>query len=93
MKTTKERSIQRIKIIMGQLAGLERQIEADASCMDILTQSLAIQKSLSSLSKLVLSGHLETHISDMLASGDEKKREKALKELAQFYELTNVRGK
>lgn len=61
--------------------------------MDIVTQSLAIQKSLASLNKLMVSHHIETHIQHMFASGDENQREQAVAELAQLYELNNVRGK
>ena len=68
-------------------------ITDDAYCMDILTQSLAIQRSLASLSKLVLEHHIESHIQDMMASGDENQRQKARLELSQLYELNNVRGK
>lgn len=68
-------------------------IEEDAYCMDILTQSLAIQKSLASLNKLVLENHIATHIQAMMASGDDAQKEKALKELSQLYELNNVRGR
>lgn len=93
MKTTKERASHRSKIIEGQLKGLQKMINEDAYCMDILTQSLAIQKSLASLNKLVLENHIATHIQAMMASGDEKQREKALAELSQLYELNNVRGK
>ncbi len=93
MKTTKERTTHRSKIIEGQFKGLQKMIIEDAYCMDILTQSLAIQKSLASLNKLVLENHIATHIQDMMSSGDEKQKEKALSELSQLYELHNVRGK
>lgn len=93
MKTIKQRTEHRAKIIEGQLKGLQKKIDKDAYCMDILTQSLAIQKSLASLSKLVLENHIATHIRAMMASGDEKQQEKALNELSQLYELNNIRGK
>ena len=93
MKTVKERTTHRSKIIEGQLKGLQKMIDEEAYCMDILTQSLAIQKSLASLNKLVLENHITTHIQAMMASGDEKQQEKALSELSQLYELHNVRGK
>lgn len=92
-KDTKTRALHRAKIIKGQLEGLEKKISDEAYCMDIVTQSLAIQKSLASLSKLMVENHIETHIQHMLSSGDQKQREKALEELSQLYELTNVRGK
>lgn len=90
---TKHRALYGTKIIKGQLDGLEKMIVTDAYCMDILTQSLVLQKSLASLSKLMVAHHIEVHIQQMLVSGDEKERERAVKELSQLYELSNVRGK
>ena len=72
--------------------GLQKKIEEDAYCMDILTQSLAIQKSLASLDKLILQNHLETHIVDMMSSGNEKQRDKALTELLELYKLHTIKG-
>lgn len=90
MKDTKSRAIHRLRIIKGQVEALEKQVEEDAYCMDILTQSLAAQKSLASLNKLVLENHLRTHVTDMMQHGDS---EKAIAELAQLYELNNIRGR
>lgn len=67
-------------------------IENEAYCMDILTQSLAVQKSLASLNKLVLENHLRTHITEMMSSDDELQQDKALEELLKLYELHNVKG-
>lgn len=89
----KKRATHRSKIIEGQFKGLQKMIDSEAYCMDILTQSLAIQKSLASLNKLILENHLRTHISDMMGTGDEKQKEQALKELLSLYELNNIRGK
>ncbi len=91
--STQSRAIHRAKIIKGQLEGLEKKIHDDAYCMDILTQSLAIQRSLASLSKLIVANHIETHVQDMLTSGDQKQKDQAIAELSQLYELVNVRGK
>ncbi len=68
-------------------------IDKEAYCMDILTQSLAIQKSLASLNKLIVENHITTHVTDMLSSGDAKMQEQAHEELLRLYELNNVRGK
>ena len=89
----KKRSLHRSRILQGQLKGLEKMIENEEYCMDIITQSLAIQKSLSSLNKLILENHLRTHISEKLASADEKDHAEAIKELLSLYELTLVRSK
>ena len=89
----KKRAVHRSKIIGGQMQGLQKMIDSEAYCVDILTQSLAIQKSLASLNKLILENHLRTHIHDMLASNDEVQHAKAIEELLNLYELNNIRGK
>ena len=89
----KRRALHRSKIIQGQMKGLEKMIDSEEYCMDIITQSLAIQKSLSSLNKLVLENHLRTHIKDKMTSGEEKQELEAMQELLDLYELTHIRGK
>ena len=87
----KRRALHRSKILQGQLRGIEKMIDDEAYCMDIITQSLAIQKSLASLNKLILENHLQTHIKDKFESGDEDIKAGAMKELLELYELTNLR--
>ncbi len=87
----KKRSLHRSRILQGQMRGLEKMIENEDYCIDILTQSLAIQKSLRSLNKLLLENHLKTHLPKQLQDKDHKTRQKALRELLSLYELSNVR--
>lgn len=75
------------------MRGVQKMIENEDYCMDILTQSLAIQKSISSLNKLILENHVRTHIKESLSSSSDKEQEKAVAELLALYELTNVRSK
>lgn len=89
----KKRATHRSKIIEGQFKALQKAIDNEAYCMDILTQGLAIQKSLASLNKLILENHLRTHVTEMLGTADKKEHEKAVAELLSLYELNNVRGK
>lgn len=81
-----------MKILEGQLRGLHKMIENEDYCMDIITQSLAVQKSLGSLNKLVAENHIMTHITHMMSSGNAAHQAKAQEELAKIYELTNNRG-
>jgi CsoR family transcriptional regulator, copper-sensing transcriptional repressor len=89
----KKRATHRANIVEGQFKGLQKAINNEAYCMDILTQSLAIQKSLASLNKLILENHLRTHVSEMMGTRDGNQQEKAIEELLSLYELNNVRGK
>lgn len=75
------------------MRGLQKMIEKEDYCMDILTQSLAIQKSIGSLNKLVLENHIRTHIKKNLGSDSKKAQEKAIEELLGLYELSNIRSK
>ena len=93
IKDLKQRALHRSKIIEGQIKGLQKMIENDEYCMDILTQNLAIQKSLASLNKLVLENHVRTHIKSGLQSTSEKEQKTAIDELLLLYELNNIRGK
>lgn len=89
----KRRALHRSKILQGQLKGIEKMIENEDYCMDIITQSLAIQKSLSSLNKLLVENHIRTHVRDAFSSTNEKQQQDAINELLGLYELTHVRGK
>ena len=89
----KQRALHRAKILEGQMRGVQKMIENEDYCMDILTQNLAIQKSIGSLNKLILENHVRTHIKEGLSSDSEKAKEQAVKELLDLYELTNIRSK
>lgn len=88
----KKRALHRVKILEGQLRGLHKMIENEEYCMDIITQSLAVQKSLGSLNKLMAENHIMTHITHMMSSGNAKQQAKAQEELSKIYELANNRG-
>ncbi len=91
--TYKQRAHHRSKIIAGQLKGLQKMIEEDSYCMDILTQNLAIQRSVASLNTLVLEHHIDMHIKADMESGDPDRQERAKNELLELYKLHNVKGK
>jgi DNA-binding FrmR family transcriptional regulator len=93
IEDVKKRALHRAKILEGQMRGIQKMIDEDEYCMYILTQSLAVQKSLSSLNKLVLENHLRTHITDAMHSNDVADSEKAVEELLSLYELSTVRSK
>lgn len=91
IKEIKKRATHRSKIIEGQFKGLIKAIDAEKYCIEILTQSLAIQKSLRSLNKLVLENHMLTHVKEGMSEGSNEEKEKIIKEMLELYELTNIR--
>jgi DNA-binding FrmR family transcriptional regulator len=88
----KKRATHRSKIIEGQFRGLKQAIENERYCVDILTQSLAIQQSLRSLNKLVLENHMKTHVKAGMSQGSDMDKDKLIAEMLEIYVLTNVRG-
>jgi DNA-binding FrmR family transcriptional regulator len=84
----KKRALHRTRILEGQLRGVEKMIEAEDYCVDIITQTLAIQKSLTSLNKLLVENHLRTHVTEMFEEGGSR-ADAAVAELLTVYELQN----
>jgi len=62
----------RINIIKGQLDGLQKMIDTDEYCVDVLNQSLAIQNSLKSLDSVLFERHLNTHVAHQFKNEEEK---------------------
>ena len=74
----------RLKIIGGQVAALERQVDEDRYCVDILDLSLSIQRALRSLDALVMEGHLRTHVVEQMTGGEV---DRAVGELLRLYKI------
>lgn len=81
----KKQAIRRLKIIGGQIRGLERMTGQNKYCIDILHQSLAVKEALSGFENLILKNHLTTHVVEQIKAG---KRSKAVKEILDVYKLS-----
>ena len=64
--------IKRLHRIEGQVRGIERMVEDDRYCIDILTQLGAITTALESLSLAILDDHVQHCVANALASGDKR---------------------
>jgi CsoR family transcriptional regulator, copper-sensing transcriptional repressor len=62
----------RLHRIEGQVRGIERMVDEDRYCIDILTQIAAVRTALESLGLEVLEDHVNHCVHDALASGDEQ---------------------
>ena len=86
LKANKPKLTKRLRIIQGQTQALERLVNKDGYCPDIIRLSLAIQKSLQSFSQAFLENHLSEHVSHQFKNGKDKQ---AIKELIEIYSLSN----
>ena len=60
----------RLRRIEGQVRGIERMVEDDRYCIDILTQVSAVKTALDALALQLLGDHVTHCVADALASGD-----------------------
>jgi CsoR family transcriptional regulator, copper-sensing transcriptional repressor len=66
----KEAVQKRLRRIEGQVRGLQRMVEEDRYCINILEQVSAITRALQSVALVLLDGHLEHCVADAIESGD-----------------------
>jgi DNA-binding FrmR family transcriptional regulator len=64
--------VKRLHRIEGQVRGVERMIEEDRYCIDILTQIAAVNTALESLAFQLLEEHVKHCVADALESGDKQ---------------------
>lgn len=81
----RDKARKRIRRIAGQVGGIERMVEEDRYCVDILLQVAAVRAALDGLGKLLLSNHIETCVADALASGRPKERKQKIAELVEVF--------
>ena len=62
----------RLKRIEGQVRGIQRMLEKDAYCTDILVQVAAVNAALNSFNKVLLSNHIRTCVADSIRSGTDE---------------------
>lgn len=81
----KRKAMRRLKILEGQVRGLQKMVNEDTYCIAILHQSSAVKQALSSIEDLILENHLATHTADQMKSG---RIEKSVKEILDIYKLS-----
>ena len=64
--------INRLARIEGQVRGVRRQVESEASCVDILMQVSAIQAALNAFSRELLGSHIKTCVAEGIRKGDDE---------------------
>jgi len=84
MNPLKQKLTKRLKIIEGQIRGLEVMIEKGNYCIDIITQTSAVKQALSNIEDILLESHLSTCAVRQMKSGE---IEKAKKEIIKVYKL------
>jgi DNA-binding FrmR family transcriptional regulator len=67
----KDQLVKRLHRIEGQVRGIERMVDEDRYCIDILTQIAAVKTALEQVGAKLLEDHVTHCVHDAIASGDE----------------------
>ncbi|HEV7625636.1 MAG TPA: metal-sensitive transcriptional regulator [Streptomyces sp.] len=68
----KDDVLKRLRRIEGQVRGLQRMVESDTYCIDVLTQVSATTRALQSFALQLLDEHLASCVSEAMAEGGEE---------------------
>ena len=66
-----QRALRRLKSIEGQVRGIQRMVEEEKYCVDIVNQISAVRSALNSVGSMILKRHIENCVSDAIRSGGE----------------------
>lgn len=80
----KKKVIRRLKIIEGQMRGLQDMVENDAYCISVITQTSAVKQALSHVENALLENHLQGCVRHQMRSGQANK---AVQEVLKVYQL------
>jgi DNA-binding FrmR family transcriptional regulator len=84
--TDKENNIRRLKTIEGHIRGVQRMVDDDAYCIDVIRQVNAIQSALNKISINILDSHLNSCLISAVRGDDSAEREKVLREIIDVFE-------
>jgi len=84
MDTSKQRLIRRLKIIEGQVRGLQDMLRKDVYCIDVITQTSAVKQALSRVEDELMEHHLGTCVVAQMQKGQ---KEKVQHEILKVYRL------
>jgi len=84
MNEHKSKLIRRLKIIEGQVRGLQEMIEKNAYCIDVITQTSAVKQALSGIEDALMENHLSTCVISQIKKGEHKK---PIDEILKVYRL------
>jgi DNA-binding FrmR family transcriptional regulator len=82
-----ESALTRLKNVEGHLRGIERMVEEEAYCIDVIRQIQAVQAALNKISAMILEEHLNSCLITAVRGEDADERERVLREIADVFEM------
>jgi DNA-binding FrmR family transcriptional regulator/copper chaperone CopZ len=86
---TQKAITQRLASAAGHIKGIERMVQDDAYCIDVIKQIQAVQAALSKVSKLLLDDHMHTCVATAIQGNSPKQRQQMLAEVVSVFEISS----
>ena len=77
--------MKRLKTVEGHIRGIQRMLEEDAYCIDVIKQVQAVQAALDKVNAMILDEHLNSCLTEAVRGDDPVARERVLGELSQVF--------
>ncbi len=90
-ETTKTAVTRRLASAAGHIKGIERMVQDDVYCIDIIKQIQAVQAALNKVSTMMLDNHLRTCVTTAIQGNDPVERERMLEEVVSVFAMVEKR--
>ena len=85
----REDTIRRLKNVEGHVRGIQRMVDNEAYCIDLIRQIQAVQAALGVVSENILNDHLHSCLITAVRGEDPEERERVLKEITEVYSMAS----
>jgi DNA-binding FrmR family transcriptional regulator len=75
----------RLRRVEGQVRGVQKMVEEDRYCPDVLVQMSAIHESLRAVERILMKDYLQHCATEALRSGDDKQAQRTYNELTELF--------
>lgn len=86
---TKTSVSRRLASASGHIKGIERMVDDDAYCIDVIQQIQAVQAALNKVSGMILDSHLRSCVTTAIRGDDPAERERVLEEVTSVFEMSS----
>lgn len=86
---TQKNIARRLANAAGHLKGVERMVQQDVYCIDIIQQIQAVQAALNKINAMILDNHLHSCVTTAVQGDNPQERERVLGEITSVFEMSN----
>ncbi len=85
---TKAAMVRRLQSVEGHVRGIQRMLEEDKYCIDVIKQVEAVQAALAKINQLILENHLRTCVTTAIRGDDPDRREAVIGEILEVFAVS-----